>query len=213
MLKTTFILICTIATTVLLSSCNEELIIAKQNPKIDTLYFAYRGDYEIIDKMLYADSSGKNLPFSFLDVKKTWKNIEESRYTSYVSLTKDSIYFTIDTPPTINYFNKYQYKMKKDSIYIEGQNASDSTKLFSKFIGTINSMKSIDFYTGCYYYLKQYEDQVNASFGRTSLYINYDHVFGKDGFIYSPSMLNTGDTLAWCNVKYRYPILDIKSLN
>ena len=40
MLKTTFILICTIATTVLLSSCNEELIIAKQNPKIDTLYYS-----------------------------------------------------------------------------------------------------------------------------------------------------------------------------
>ncbi|WP_313379809.1 hypothetical protein [Proteiniphilum saccharofermentans] len=195
----------------LLTAChgNEEDILQPTNQEQQ---FVFQGDFTLTDKKLYADSSGKDIPFGDQDVKKIWKNIEGTSLNTYIILKNDSIFFTDDLNSS-NYEKKHKYKIKNDSVFMEGQNASDPTKYFSSFIGISNSMKSIDFHRGYYYFLRQSEHQTNSSLGSTSLYINYDLAFGKNGWIDSPNMLNTGDTLAWCNMKYRYALVEATNNN
>ena len=181
-------------------SCKKEIpVIDKPIKKVQ--HFNYKGDFVIYSKNLYVGASGENLPFDFSDIKKIWKHIEKPVLPSFITLTKDSILFATKAS-SINYLNQYHYRMKGDSIIIEGKNASDPSKEYSQFIGIKNANRNIELYQASYYFIKQYEHQINASLGRTIYSIDYSLAFGRNGWVDSPKMLNERDTLAWCNIKY-----------
>lgn len=194
-----------------ITSCQiPEAIEVKEPLRSTEKRFVLNGDYKIIDKKLYADASGKNLPFEMDNIKKIWMYIDGSLLSHVIILKEDSI-FVADNQIAAqkgDFRDKCKYRVANDSIFMEGQNANDPSIDFSIFIGVQgDALKSIEICKRYYYYLKLDKDVMLKRYGNWYGFESYDNVFYEGGWFSSPSELQKGDTIAWCNVKYSYHLI------
>lgn len=198
-IKTAFLSMCTV-----FISCNKtEIEVPTITPQVLEKRYVLQPDFEIIEKKLYADPSGDDLPFTFEKIESIWKNIDGNLLYQAIILKKDSIFFC-DKEDPLTITDKCKYRVSQDSIYQEGQNQDNPSIHFSIFIGMYNPDHSIKLCKRYYYYLRIREDQVNSRYGNWYGFEKYDDVFHENGFFKSPKEINKGDTIAWCNVIYNY---------
>lgn len=206
----TFIKITILSMCTVFISCNKtEIETPAITPQVLEKRYALQPDFEIIEKKLYADSSGEDLPFSLEKIKSTWETIDGRYLPQLIILKKDSIFFCDkENPLTIK--DKCKYRVSQDSIFQEGQNQDNPSIHFSIFIGMYNPDQSIKLCKRYYYYLRFREDQMNSRYGNWYGFEKFDDVFHENGFFKSPKEINKGDTIAWCNVIYNYNLKHTK---
>lgn len=180
---------------VALISCSKtEIEVSTIIPQALEKRYVLQPNFEIIEKKLYADSSGDDLPFTLEKIESPWETIDENLLYKAIILTKDSFFFC-DKEDPLEIRHKYKYRVSQDSIFQEGQNQDNPSIHFSIFIGMYNPDQSIKLCKR-YYYLRIREDQRNCRYGNWYGSEKYDDICHKNGFFKLPKEINKRDTIA-----------------
>jgi len=173
----------------MLISCDNGIDVPNENKN----QYVYSGEYFVNDLNMYSFSK---LDFNEDDVLRYWPLLDFPECDTLELLySDDTLRFKYKS------FNPVDYKMSilADTIHIFRNDGS------LEVLGFFNNNDDI-IVNYCYIYkrVNRTNNDILISKENTLVSKDYNDFFNKESYFSSPENMNLSDTIAWCNVYYKY---------